>query len=71
MRHRRKRLDMEEIERLHKRQLARLLSHLEKTGQLTLSLEKDLKRAYGFVFKDIENLIARQDRENEDGISQD
>jgi hypothetical protein len=44
---------------------------LEKTGQLTLSLEKDLKRAYGFVFKDIENLIARQDRENEDGISQD
>lgn len=58
-----------EINRLHKRQLARLLAHLEKTGQLTLSLEKDIKRAYGFVFKDIENLIARQDREKEDGTT--
>ena len=66
MRHRRKRLDMEEIERLHKRQLARLLSHLEKTGQLTLALEKDMKRAYGYVFEDIKNLLKRQDMETPD-----
>jgi glutamine synthetase adenylyltransferase len=49
-----------EIERLHKRQLARLLSHLEKTGQLTPELVQDLKRAYGFVFEDIKNLLKRQ-----------
>lgn len=57
---------MEEIERLHKRQLARLLTHLKKTGQLTLALEKDIKRGYGYVFEDIENLLKRHDRENKD-----
>jgi len=56
-----------EVKRLHKRQLARLLSHLEKTGQLTPALEKDIKRGYGYVFEDIENLITRHDKENEDG----
>ena len=55
-----------EIKRIHKRQLARLLNHLQKTGQLTLSLEKDIKRGYGYVFTDIENLLTRHDRENGD-----
>ena len=61
-----KRHDMEEIERLRNRQLARLLSHLEKTGQLTPSLEKDMKRSFRYVFEDITNLFKRQDKENED-----
>ncbi|MFA5724502.1 MAG: hypothetical protein WC979_09685 [Candidatus Pacearchaeota archaeon] len=54
----------EEIERLHKRQLARLLSHLEKTGQLTPALAQDMKRAYGFVFEDIKNLLTRHSKES-------
>ena len=58
-----------EVERLHKRQLARLLTHLERTGQLTVELEKDLKRAYRFAFTDIENLLTRHDKEKEDGTT--
>ena len=60
---------MEEIERLRNRQLARLLSHLEKTGQLTPELEKDMKRSFRFVFEDITNLFKRHDKENEDDKS--
>jgi len=55
---------MDKVEKLHKRQLARLLSHLEKTGQLTLELEKDLKRAYRFAFEDVATLIQGLDLEN-------
>jgi len=61
-----KRRDMEEIERLRNRQLARLLSHLEKTGQLTPSLEKDMKRSFRYVFEDIASLFKRHDKENKD-----
>ncbi len=61
---------MNEINRLHKRQLARLLTHLKKTGQLTFELEKDLKRSFGFVFEDVTNLFARHDKEKESGNSQ-
>ena len=57
---------MDKVEKLHKRQLARLLSHLEKTGQLTLELEKDLKRAYRFAFEDVETLLQGLDKEKED-----
>lgn len=60
---------MDEIERLRNRQLARLLSHLEKTGQLTPALEKDMKRSFGFVFEDITNLFKRQGREKKNGVS--
>jgi len=58
---------MDEVTRLHKRQLARLLSHLERTGQLTVELEKDLKRAYRYTFEDIENLLKRHGMETENG----
>ena len=51
---------MDEIERLRNRQLARFLSHLEKTGQLTPALEKDVKRSFHFIFEDIANLVKRQ-----------
>jgi hypothetical protein len=61
---------MNEIDRLHNRQLARLLSHLEKTGQLTVELEKDLKRAYRFAFHDIESLLKRRDMETLDDKKQ-
>ncbi len=59
---------MEELERIRNRQLARLLSHLEKTQQLTPGLEVDIKRAYRFVFEDVAALVngnghGKEDRE--------
>jgi len=60
---------MEKVDKLHKRQIARLLTHLERTGQLTVELEKDLKRAYRFAFEDVETLIQGLDKEKEDGES--
>ena len=63
-------IDLDKVEKLHKRQIARLLTHLEKTGQLTVELEKDLKRAYRFAFEDVETLIQGLDKENTDGKAQ-
>ena len=58
---------MEKIDKLRNRQLARFLSHLERTGQLTPGLEVDVKRAYRYVFNDIEELIQGLNEENMDG----
>ena len=58
---------MEKIDKLRNRQLARFLSHLERTGQLTPGLEVDVKRAYRYVFNDIEELIHGLNEENMDG----
>ena len=56
---------MEKIDKLKNRQLAKLLTHLERTGQLTVELEKDLKRAYRFAFDDVKTLIQEHDKEKE------
>jgi len=64
-------LDMDNLNRLRNRQLARLLSHLEKTGQLTLELEKDLKRSFRFWSEDVEILIKGLDKEIVNGKKQD
>jgi len=60
---------MEKVEKLKNRQLAKLLTHLERTGQLTVELEKDLKRAYRFAFEDVATLLKEQglDKEYDDG----
>jgi len=58
---------MEKLDKLKNRQLARLLTHLEKKGQLTLELEKDLKRAYRFAFEDVKKLMSEHDKEKDDG----
>ena len=62
---------MDKVENLKNRQLARLLTHLERTGQLTVELEKDLKRAYRFAFDDVATLLKGLglDKENEDAKS--
>jgi len=60
---------MEKVEKLKNRQLARLLSHLERTGQLTVELEKALKRSYRYAFEDVETLISGLDKEKEDDQS--
>ena len=58
---------MDKLDKLKNRQLARLLSHLERTGQLTIELEKDLKRAYRFAFDDVKKLIYEHGKEKDDG----
>ena len=62
---------MDKVEKLKNRQLARLLDHLTRTGQLTVSLEKDLKRAYRFAFEDVAVLLQRIDEEKKDGNNKD
>ena len=44
---------MEAIDKIRKRQTARLLDHLERTKQLTPELRADLLRSFGYVFEDI------------------
>jgi len=46
-------MHLNKIEAIKNRQLARLLMHLEKSGQLTPSLSSDMKRAYRFFYEDI------------------
>lgn len=59
-------MELNQIEKIRNRQLARFLTHLKKTGQLTPGLESDVKRAYRFVFEDVETVIG-QDKEKKDG----
>jgi len=53
------------IRNIHRRQIARLLDHLKRTNQLTVCLEKDIKRSFGFVFKDVEQAIQQGNDEEE------
>ena len=63
-------MEFSRIEKIRNRQLARLLTHLKKTGQLTPALESDMKRSFRFVFEDIEAAIGL-DKEKGNGIPQD
>ncbi len=55
---------MDSITKIHKRQLARFLDHLKRTGQYTPELEKDIKRSFGYVFEDVRNATQGNDKEN-------
>jgi len=55
---------LDKIDKIHKRQLARFLEHLTKTGQLSPGLETDVKRAFGYLFQDIHEAISGQDKDN-------
>ena len=48
---------MDRLTRIHKRQIARLLDHLKRTGQYTPELEKDIKRSFGYVFEDVADAV--------------
>lgn len=65
-------MEVNVVEKLKNRQLARLLSHLEKTGQLTVELEKTLKRSFRYTFEDVDALVKRLglDKENESDETQ-
>ncbi|NCC59998.1 MAG: hypothetical protein EOM12_03475 [Verrucomicrobiae bacterium] len=47
----------ERLNKIHKRQVARVLDHLKTTGQLTPDLEASIKRSYGFTFNDVKSII--------------
>jgi len=55
---------MKQIDQIHKRQLARFLDFLSRTGQLNPGLETDIKRVFGFIFKDINMVINEHGKEN-------
>ena len=58
---------MEQIEQIRKRQTARLLDHLERTGQLTPELRSDLLRSFGYVFEDVATAIRALREQQGDG----
>ena len=64
-------MDRQEIQsslkRIHRRQVARFLCHLAKTGALTPEIEADVKRAYGYVFEDVEKAITGHDKDTHNG----
>jgi|GEM_PF-1346620 len=51
---------MDKIEKIRKRQTARLLGHLETTGQLTSQLRSDILRSLGYVFEDITEVLNKK-----------
>jgi hypothetical protein len=54
------------IDKIHRRQLARLLDHLAQTGQSTDRLTQDIKRSYGYAFCDVKAAITQEnDKETE------
>jgi len=50
---------MDRVTQIHKRQTARLLDHLERTGQLTDTLRTDILRSHGFIFSDVRAELER------------
>lgn len=61
---------MEQLDRIHRRQLARLLDKLSEDGKLTPELERDLKRSFGFTFEDVEKMLQGQDKDSNYGREQ-
>jgi len=48
---------MDRINAIRKRQTARLLDHLERSGQLTPELRATILRSFGYVFEDVESAL--------------
>jgi len=48
----------DKLERIRKRQTARLLFHLETTDQLTPALRGDLMRSLSWMFGDVADMLA-------------
>jgi hypothetical protein len=55
---------MDQVDKIQRRQTARLLEHLERTGQLTDKLRSDILRSHGFIFEDVR---AEMDRIKQQG----
>lgn len=57
---------MDRIEQIRNRQTARLLKHLEATGQLTDELRSDLLRSMGYIFEDVQDAIKTKTGDGKD-----
>jgi len=55
------------IDKIHNRQLARLLGHLEDSGRANPVLFEDIRRAFHWTFADIREELKglRKDKQNE------
>ena len=51
---------MDKLDKIHNRQLARLLAHLQSRGMLTHELETTLKRSFRFAFDDIKGVTDKE-----------
>ena len=51
---------MDRLEQIRKRQTARLLEHLERTGQLTPELRSSILRSFGYVFEDLADAVGQK-----------
>ena len=64
---------MDSIDKIQRRQTARLLNHLERTGQLTDELRSDILRSHGFIFEDVRAELDRvkqgHGKENDELVS--
>jgi len=58
---------MEQIDKIHKRQLARFLDYLSRTGQLNPGLKTDIKRVFGYIFEDINEVMQGHVKEKNNG----
>jgi hypothetical protein len=56
-------ISMDTLRKIRNRQQARFLTHLKRTGQLTPSLESDVKRAYSYFEQDVEEIAKGNDKE--------
>jgi hypothetical protein len=54
------------IDAIERRQVARLLAHLERTGQLTPQLRADILRSFHFAFDDVRLVFDDVRREADD-----
>ncbi len=57
---------MDRLEQIRRRQTARLLEHLERTGQLTPELRSSILRSFGYVFEDLAEAVGSKQGEGTD-----
>ncbi len=56
-----------EVEKIRKRQTAKLLNHMRQTGQLTDRLERDICRSFHWFGIDVQAIIDGQTKEDHHG----
>lgn len=56
-----------ELDKIRKRQTAKLLNHMRKTDQLTDRLERDICRSFHWFTVDVQAIIEGKAKENHHG----
>jgi hypothetical protein len=58
-------MNTDAIDKICRRQTARLLGHLRRTQQLSTQLESDIVRGIGFAFSDVKTLFMEKSKDIE------